>query len=457
MFLNVLSPTRVAKYSSAYYVYFSLKVSHGKDVVLFVGITCGLSAPYVAGQLEYCMDNPGFIPVLVGFNPEHLARNINIEKWDKTFLQVVNRLKTFSSGSHHGYIINPVVGPEPITGSSRMKSGSATKIILESICACALLKIRNHGIKISVHQYMKCYQIVCSWVYKKTSELSTVVSSAGESLKSGGKIYYLGNDSLALMGLIDASECPPTYGAGLDDVRGFVDKGYETLKNCEGDLSYLGKYFKISLENFCSDVVTTDKDTIIVLNSAKRLNVPSSCMINRGRKILITFEKVEATNFDQIFYLELPNEINDVIDLETRDVANQMLREMAVKWCLNAITTGAHVIKGKVYCNIMIDVRVSNNKLFHRAVGILERLGKLTKSVATDYLLRSIYDIDDVTEDITNRTIAEHIATATDKDKVVPVALVSAVSKLSIHDAKQALYDKPVIRTAIDDVLKTNN
>lgn len=50
------------------------KVSEGKERVLYIGITCGLSAPYVAGQLQYCMDNPQFIPVLVGFNPENLAR-----------------------------------------------------------------------------------------------------------------------------------------------------------------------------------------------------------------------------------------------------------------------------------------------------------------------------------------------------------------------------------------------
>lgn len=52
-----------------------LQVSEGKKKVVFVGITCGLSAPYVAGQLEYCMDRSEvFTPVLIGFNPSHLAR-----------------------------------------------------------------------------------------------------------------------------------------------------------------------------------------------------------------------------------------------------------------------------------------------------------------------------------------------------------------------------------------------
>jgi len=46
-----------------------------KTKVLYIGITCGLSAPYVAGQLEFCMDHSDkFIPVLIGFNPVDAAR-----------------------------------------------------------------------------------------------------------------------------------------------------------------------------------------------------------------------------------------------------------------------------------------------------------------------------------------------------------------------------------------------
>jgi len=54
---------------------YSVQVSRGMDRVVYIGITCGLSAPYVAGQLDHCMKNLNtFIPVLLGFNPVHLAR-----------------------------------------------------------------------------------------------------------------------------------------------------------------------------------------------------------------------------------------------------------------------------------------------------------------------------------------------------------------------------------------------
>ena len=70
-----------------------IEVSRNKKSVLFIGISCGLSAPYVAGQLDFCMRHPDiFIPVLMGFNPLNQARQITLEGWDKSFLDVATAL-----------------------------------------------------------------------------------------------------------------------------------------------------------------------------------------------------------------------------------------------------------------------------------------------------------------------------------------------------------------------------
>jgi len=70
------------------------KVSGNKSRVLFIGITCGLSAPYVAAQLDYCMCRPDvFIPVLIGFNPLKQAKQNVIEGWNKSFFQVARSLQ----------------------------------------------------------------------------------------------------------------------------------------------------------------------------------------------------------------------------------------------------------------------------------------------------------------------------------------------------------------------------
>ncbi|VFV37239.1 glucokinase regulatory protein [Lynx pardinus] len=62
------------------------KVATGKKRVIVTGISVRLFAPFVAGQMDYCMDNPTiFLPVLVGFNPVNMARNDPIEDWRSTF------------------------------------------------------------------------------------------------------------------------------------------------------------------------------------------------------------------------------------------------------------------------------------------------------------------------------------------------------------------------------------
>ncbi len=72
------------------------QVTKGKTKVLYVGVTCGFSAPYVAGQLHYIMQMDNFMSVLLGFNPIEMARNVPIENWDQTFATIIKTLGNFS-------------------------------------------------------------------------------------------------------------------------------------------------------------------------------------------------------------------------------------------------------------------------------------------------------------------------------------------------------------------------
>ena len=117
------------------------RVTESFERVLFIGITCGLSAPFVGGQLEYCLDHPEkFTPVLMGYNPVSMARKIQVPKWSnqRTFFDIATRMEATAGA----IILNPIVGPEPISGSSRMKSGTATKVMLDAVF---LLAAVGHG------------------------------------------------------------------------------------------------------------------------------------------------------------------------------------------------------------------------------------------------------------------------------------------------------------------------
>ena len=102
----------------------SLIQEFGEDGTFLIGVTCGLSAPYVAGQLHYALEDlTGTVGAAVmGFNPIVLARNAVIEKangkW--TFRDIAQRLEVASqrapADERRFAILNPVVGPEPIAG-----------------------------------------------------------------------------------------------------------------------------------------------------------------------------------------------------------------------------------------------------------------------------------------------------------------------------------------------------
>ncbi|CAN2390995.1 negative regulation of glucokinase activity [Pristimantis euphronides] len=69
-----------------------------------------------------------FLPVLIGFNPVSMARNDRIEGWDSTFRQVAEQMQNLHD-AQRAFVLNPAVGPEALCGSSRMKGGSATRIL----------------------------------------------------------------------------------------------------------------------------------------------------------------------------------------------------------------------------------------------------------------------------------------------------------------------------------------
>ena len=109
----------------AYFATNEASVGNGEQRrVLVIGVTCGVSAPYVMGQLHHCIqrsrvpaDPCHYRCVLVGFNPVRLARDVRVEGWSGgTCRSVAQELESRASEGH--VVINPVIGPEPITGSS---------------------------------------------------------------------------------------------------------------------------------------------------------------------------------------------------------------------------------------------------------------------------------------------------------------------------------------------------
>lgn len=208
------------------------------DQCVFIGITCGLSAPFVAGQLDYCLnelENPtgGKIIAcgLIGFNPVQMARrNLTINSRGETFLDLLGRMNGLEEAEPDRYfILNPYIGPEPVTGSSRMKSGTTTKIIIDLTLTRALSLIDTNGQSLNISDLIGEYErLLDETIYSTENKrtIGSIIDRAAYSLRNlstGGSVNYLSDsERLGFVCCVDASECVPTYGAGKRDIKGYM-------------------------------------------------------------------------------------------------------------------------------------------------------------------------------------------------------------------------------------------
>jgi len=141
----------------------------------------------------------------------------------------------------------------------------------------------------------------------------------------------------------------------------------------------------------------------------------------------------------------------------------KFFQQLSLKLVLNAITTGAHIRMGTVYGNRMVNVCLTNAKLFLRAVGIVRDVAACSNEIATESVIRSIYGIDADApnfKELMSRSVLAHVAAASSQRGIVPIAIILAQSRaradeeqqsavVSVSETKELLKKQPMIRLAI--------
>ena len=460
--------------------------------VVYIGVTCGLSATYVGAQLEFCMAQHvkgrsmkatprTFRTILLGFNPVDSVKPLRIANWNSTFSSVVQNLRQLANEEPEAaVIVNPCVGPEAICGSTRMKGGSATKFVLETMIAVAIASQASStegsdsgtatpGVK----NTLRLFQLTAQSTYKsllsplhsvrtnnkehgpaqQLSHFVEIVDAACRALRvEGGRVVYLGRGNKGALGMIDASECPPTYNASFEDIRGYVDGGWSSLylttgkasssvTSARSDPAQVADEFAtripISIDSFFDaeaaarrqhGTETQSKETIASLNGPLKATdlvvVLDSCLPPNERHGQDAFSFASSL-VRRIAGEQLECQVGIIAVCEESDVealaalagvpgtslraavtvpslnllktatvgseggsqkvaatasgvassGDGLLGDFAMKLALNALSTTAHVQKGTVFTNRMVNLRVSNVKLFHRAVGMVAQLG----------------------------------------------------------------------------------
>lgn len=477
------------------------------------------------------------------------VKGLKVGGWSSSFHEVLTDM--LGRNAPRAVIINPIVGPEAIAGSSRMKGGSATKIICETMATVAVALALGSGaahraavaadpflLHATVRDAFMQYETAVRHVYAHAKGIHTVVDAAAAAATTvvpfedqlsrcpgasasgapeerllvsptgAGRIAYVGVGTAGILGLIDASECNPTYGALFNAVRGFVAGAWATVGNKQGPQSLpvpphmrgdahlhtasVPEFVGLGCEAFIADFAPTltPDDTVIMIHveekaedagpahladalaavqlakscgarvvhaivassvslavgakgpgaaavAAIRAAVPEGVVVplpsltlklnlplslppgaasaashaaatgggatgaaataggagaGAGARHALSTSPASGAGSDAV--LTYPQLLFDGSGLDTSG-APSFLGELAQKLLLNAITVTAHVRRGTIFRNRMVNVMMTNAKLFHRAVGIVADTAGCPREAATIAVLRAIYHRDD--------------------------------------------------------------
>lgn len=196
-------------------------------------------------------------------------------------------------------------------------------------------------------------------------KIAEVIDICTETLKGGGRIIYMGAGTSGRLGLLDAVECPPTFGVSSDLVVGLIAGGQSAfVKAVEGaeDSKTLGV-------DELKELNLTNKDIVIGLAASGR--TPYAIHgLKYAREIgCKTAVVVCNKNSEMAKYSDLAIEL--VVGPEVLTGSTRLKAGTAQKMVLNMISTGSMVGIGKAYENLMVDVMQTNEKLVVRAENIV--------------------------------------------------------------------------------------
>ena len=213
------------------------------------------------------------------------------------------------------------------------------------------------------------------------------MDAAALALKAGGRIIYMGAGTSGRLGVLDASECPPTFGVPHGLVVGLIAGGPGALlKAVEGaeDNAQLGEDDLKALSLNAADLVVglaASGRTPYVIGGLKYANVVGCTTV------------AVSCNPDSPIAHEADIAISPVVGPEALTGSTRLKSGTAQKLVLNMISTGAMVKFGKVYQNLMVDMKATNIKLVDRACRMVVEATGVTRDVAESVLKQTDFDV----------------------------------------------------------------
>lgn len=217
-------------------------------------------------------------------------------------------------------------------------------------------------------------------VEKCLPQIAQAVEKIVAAFQAGGRLVYIGAGTSGRLGVLDASECPPTFGVPPEMVVGIIAGGERALRHpIEGaeDNQEQGKQDLQSIDFSAKDVlvgIAASGRTPYVIGAlayAKSLGATTVSLASNPNSAMAQLADIA---------------IETIVGAEVLTGSSRMKSGTAQKLVLNMLTTASMILLGKCYQNLMVDVQASNEKLKARAIRIVTEATECSREIAENTL-----------------------------------------------------------------------
>ncbi len=261
-------------------------------------------------------------------------------------------------------------------------------------------------------------EIITKAINSELLNIAKAVDIISEQFLKGGRLFYFGAGTSGRLGVLDASECPPTFGVEPDMVQGIIAGGDRALRFA---IEGAEDNFELGLKDA---EILNEKDVCVLISASGNpdylLGAAKSAR-KKGCKIISLTSNPEG---------KILNEANIKICIkvgaEVIAGSSRMKSGTAQKMVLNMLSTGSMIKIGKTYENLMIDVKATNEKLKKRALQIVMDLSEKDEKLALETLKKCNW--------------------------WVKIAVYTLIKNVSIQEAQQAINkNNGVLRKALNN------
>lgn len=211
-------------------------------------------------------------------------------------------------------------------------------------------------------------------------QIAQAVEKIVAAFQQGGRLVYIGAGTSGRLGVLDASECPPTFGVSPEMVKGIIAGGEHALRHpIEGaeDNPQAGeedlKRIQFSKQDILVGIAASGRTPYVIgaLTYAKQQGATTVSISSNPHSAMSQIADIA---------------IETLVGAEALTGSSRLKSGTAQKLVLNMLTTASMILIGKCYQNLMVDVQASNQKLVARAIRIVMEATGCTKEVAETQL-----------------------------------------------------------------------